>query len=80
MSEIIVNMQGYGSFRMVLDLVDPASEYDSTEVWKASFCDDESNDCQIVYFEMGDDYEAWDLLDEAIQTYRREFDLVENPD
>nr|DAW17381.1 MAG TPA: hypothetical protein [Caudoviricetes sp.] len=75
MSEIIVNMEGYRRFRMNLDLIDPAQEDSATEVWKATFCDEESGDCQVVYYEMSDDYEIWDLIDQAIQTYRQEFNL-----
>lgn len=72
MSEIIVNMQGYGNFKLTLDLHDPGD----TEVWKAVFTESESDDAQVVYFEMPDtDYEAWDLIDIAIQTYRDEIDL-----
>ncbi len=73
MSEIIVNMSGLGKFTMVLDLVDPClDEDDNTEVWQAKFCDDSNDDCQIVFFEISNDYEAWDLIDAAIQTYRDE--------
>jgi uncharacterized protein YrzB (UPF0473 family) len=74
MSEIIVNMSGLGKFTMTLDLVDPSNpdDLDEVEVWKATFCDEQSSDCDIVFFEMGLDYEAWDLIDEAIQTYRQQ--------
>lgn len=74
MSEIIVNMSGLGQFTMSLDLIDPSNpdDLDQVEVWRATFCDQENDDCQIVFFEMGTDYEAWDLIDEAIQTYRNE--------
>lgn len=74
MSEIIVNMQGIGKFTMTLDLIDPSNpdDLDQVEVWRATFCDDANDDCDIIFFEMGTDYEAWDLIDEAIQTYRQE--------
>lgn len=74
MSEIIVNMSGLGKFTMTLDLVDPSDpdDLDEVEVWRASFCDEQSDDCEIIYFEMGLDYEAWDLIDQAIQVYRQE--------
>lgn len=72
MSEIIVNMSGYGNFSMDLSLADPSLINDATEVWQAVFCDKDSGDCETVYFEMNDDYETWDLIDEAIQTYRQE--------
>jgi len=72
MSEIIVNMSGLGKFTMVLDLVDPCTDETNTEVWQAKFCDETSNDCQTVFFEIDNDYEAWDIIDAAIQTYRDE--------
>lgn len=72
MSEIVVNMSGLGAFTMSLDLIDPSGpeDVDGIEVWRATFCDEQSEDCEIIYFEMGTDYEAWDLIDEAIQSYR----------
>jgi hypothetical protein len=73
MSEIIVNMEGTGKFSLVLDIVDPGTEESETEVWKAAFCDETSGDCELVFFEMfNNDYEAWDLIDAAIQTYRQD--------
>lgn len=72
MSEIIVNMSGIGKFTMVLDLVDPCTDETSTEVWQAKFCDESTDDCQLVFFEIENDYEAWDIIDAAIQTYRDE--------
>lgn len=74
MSEIIVNMSGLGQFTMSLDLIDPSSpdDLDEVEVWRATFCDQANDDCDIIYFEMGTDYEAWDLIDEAIQCYRKQ--------
>ena len=73
MSEIIVNMSGLGKFTMALDLIDPSSpdDLDAVEVWRAAFCDAQTDDCEIVFFEMfNTDYEAWDLIDSAIQAYR----------
>jgi hypothetical protein len=71
MSEIIVNMSGLGKFTMTLDLVDPCHD-ENIEVWEARFCDESNQDCQWVFFEIENDYEAWDLIDVAIQTYRDE--------
>lgn len=70
MAEIIVNLQGFGKYRIVLDLHDPSVDGSDADVWLARFCDDESGDCSVVYFEMEGDYEAWDIIDEAIQVYR----------
>jgi hypothetical protein len=74
MSEITVSMSGIGDFTMSLDIHDPATIDDptQTEVWRATFCDPSTGDCDIVYFEMSGDYDTWDILDEAIQTYRLE--------
>lgn len=74
MSEITVSVHGEYKFTMTLDLIDPANpdDLDQVEVWRASFCDEATDDCDLVFFEMGTDYEAWDLIDEAIQTYRQE--------
>lgn len=69
MSEFIINVNGVGRFSMSLDLVDPAVD-DDTDVWRANFCDDDSGDCTLVFFEMGVDYEVWDLVDAAISAYR----------
>ena len=74
MSELIVNMEGAGKFSLALDIVDPGNEESETEVWKAKFCDEISGDCNIVFFEMyTKDYEAWELIDVAIGTYRNDF-------
>lgn len=77
MSEITVSVLGGSKFKMTLDLVDPANpdELDQVEVWRASFCDEDTDDCDIIFFEMGTDYEAWDLIDEAIRAYREEIIL-----
>lgn len=68
-------MSGVGQFTMTLDLIDQGEpdDLDWQEVWRATFCDEASADCEVVYFEMGPDYEAWDLIDVAIQTYRLDF-------
>jgi hypothetical protein len=71
MADITVNLEGYGSYTLNLDLHDPGD----TEVWSATFTDNESGDLWTVYFEMEEsDYEAWDLIDVAIQTYRDEYE------
>lgn len=72
MSEIIVNMSGFGSHSIALELHDPAPDGESVDVWIATFCDLDSGDCEMVYFEAESDCEVWDVIDEAIQTYRKE--------
>ena len=74
MSEITVSVLGASKFTMTLDLADPSNpdDLDQVEVWRATFCDQDTDDCDIVFFEMGTDYEAWDLIDEAIRSYREE--------
>lgn len=70
MSDITVNLEGYGQYTLTLDLHDPGD----TEVWSATFTDRLSEDEWTVYFEMQDtDYEVWDLIDIAIETYRDEY-------
>ena len=76
MAEIIVNLEGYGQYALSLSLHDPGD----TEVWSATFTDRLSEDEWTVYFEMPeDDYEVWDLIDVAIETYRDEYSSDENP-
>ena len=76
MAEITVNLEGYGQYTLSLNLHDPGK----TEVWSATFVDRLSEDEWTVYFEIGeDDYEVWDLIDIAIQTYRDEYAQDENP-
>ena len=71
MSEIIVSMSGIGQYTLNLDIVDPGLDSDDNiEVWRAVFTDKEDHSSWEVYFEMGSDYEAWDLIDEAITAYR----------
>lgn len=70
MAEILLNIEGYGRFTLCLELHDPGD----TEVWNATFTDRDTGDEWDVYFEMeSDDYEVWDLIDVAIQTYRDEY-------
>lgn len=76
MSEIIVNLEGYGQYTLTLSLHDPGE----IEVWAATFTDRLSDDEWTVYFEMEeDDYEIWDLIEVAIETYRDEYSSDENP-
>ena len=70
MSEITVSMSGFGHYTLALSIVDAGQEEDTTEVWRAVFKDVEGDSSWEVYFEMGPDYEAWDLIDEAITAYR----------
>lgn len=74
-AKILVNIDGYGTTEMGLELVDPPTQDDPVEVWKATFSDREHPEEVIseVYFEMpNDDYEVWDLVNEALQTYLQE--------
>jgi hypothetical protein len=76
MAEIIVNLEGYGQYTLSLSLHDPGD----IEVWAATFTDRKSEDSWTVYFEMQeDDYEVWDLIEVAIETYRDEYSSDENP-
>lgn len=76
MADITVNLEGYGQYTLSLSLHDPGQ----IEVWSATFTDRLSEDEWTVYFEMSaDDYEVWDLIDVAIETYRDEYDPSENP-
>jgi hypothetical protein len=70
MAEIIVNTTGFGKHRLSLDLVDPSDNEIDNNVWSASFCDYDTNDCELVYFEAPIDSELWELIDFAVQTYR----------
>jgi hypothetical protein len=71
MSEILVTLEGYGIAKLSLDLIDGGEPDDNTEVWKATFT--ESENIWEVYFEMNTEgYELWDLVNEAIFTYRME--------
>jgi len=77
MSEIIVSMSGIGQYSLDLSLTDPGLDDDSVEVWRAIFTDKEDHSSWEVYFEMGPDYEVWDLIDTAITAYRDSIDPVE---
>jgi len=70
MSEIVVNMSGAGQYRLDLNIADPGIEDDDIEVWRAIFTDQDGGASWEVYFEMGTDYEIWDLIDMAITSYR----------
>ena len=75
MAEITVNLEGYGQYGLGLSLHDPGE----IEVWSATFTDRKSEDSWTVYFEMQeDDYEVWDLIEVAIETYRDEYSSDEN--
>lgn len=78
MSEIIVSMSGVGQYSLDLSIVDSGLEEDSIEVWRAIFTDKEDGEKWEVYFEMGPDYEVWDLIDTAITAYRDTIDPVED--
>lgn len=76
MAEIYVSLEGFGTAKLALDLVEDYSETDGIEVWRGVFSDSLEQDEVLweVYFEMNatDGYEAWDLVNEAIYTYRTE--------
>lgn len=76
MSEILMNLTGLGTYSIKLDLHDPAPEGESVDVWTATFCDVDTQDCEMVYFEMDSDGEVWDIINEAIQTYRKEISEI----
>lgn len=78
MSEIIVSMSGIGQYTLDLHIVDPGADDDSIEVWRAIFTDKEGGASWDVYFEMGPEYEIWDLIDEAITAYRDSIDPLED--
>lgn len=72
-----MSMSGVGQYSLDLSIVDSGVEDDSTEVWRAIFTDKEDGEKWEVYFEMGPDYEVWDLIDTAITAYRDTIDPVE---
>jgi hypothetical protein len=77
MADITVNLEGYGQYTLTLNLHDPGK----IEVWSGTFTDRLSEDEWTVFFEMDeDDYEVWDLIDVAIETYRDEYTPDENQD
>ena len=74
-ARILVNIDGHGTAEMSLELYDPPTPVDPVEVWRATFTEREHPNDVIseVYFEMpNDDYEVWDLVNEALQTYLNE--------
>lgn len=73
-----MSMSGVGQYSLDLSIVDSGVEDDSTEVWRAIFTDKEDGEKWEVYFEMGPDYEVWDLIDTAITAYRDTIDPVED--
>ena len=81
MSIIEVSLEGYGRASLCLDLVEDFTEPDGVEVWRAVFnaVDDFDGDTEwVVFFEMDsrDGYESWDLISEAIETYKLEVDQI----
>ena len=71
-AKILVNIDGYGTAEMNLELVDPPTLDDTVEVWRATFTEREHPQEIIseVYFEMEDsDYEIWDLVNSALYSY-----------
>ena len=77
MSEILVSMSGLGSYTLDLNIVDSGLEDGDVEVWRALFNDKEGDSHWEVYFEMTPDYEAWDLIDEAITAYRETIEEID---
>jgi hypothetical protein len=74
-AKILVNVDGFGTSVISLDLVDPATEFDHTEVWCARFTEEAHPDEIIaeVYFEMtAFEYELWDLVNAALGVYHAE--------
>lgn len=74
-AKILVNVDGFGTSVISLDLVDPSTEFDHTEVWCARFTEEARPEELIaeVYFEMtAFDYELWDLVNAALGAYHAE--------
>jgi hypothetical protein len=74
-AKILVNVDGFGTSVIKLDLVDPSAPYDHTEVWCARFTEEARPDEVIseVYFEMtAFEYELWDLVNAALEAYHAE--------
>lgn len=71
-AKILVNVDGFGTSELRLDLVDGGAE---VEVWCARFVE-EFHPGEVlaeVYFEMvPDDYEVWSLVSAAMVAYRLE--------
>lgn len=80
MSEIYVTLEGYGKAHLALDLVDAAGD-NEVEVWRGTFKEDNDQPEVLweVYFEMDPSigYEAWDLINEAIYTYKTEAEEIQ---
>lgn len=79
MSIIEVSLEGYGRAHLCLDLMEDLTESDGVEVWRAAFneiseFDEDPENLWVVFFEMNsrDGYEQWDLISEAIETYKME--------
>ncbi len=74
-AKILVNVDGFSTSAISLDLIDPARPEDDVEVWCARFTEEAHPDEIIaeVYFEMNAfDYELWDLVNSAVEAYRLE--------
>ena len=74
-AKILVNVDGFGTSAISLDLVDPAHPLDDTEVWCARFTEEAHPEEIIaeVYFEMrASEYELWDLVNAALVAYHAE--------
>jgi hypothetical protein len=80
MSEILITLDGYGRATLSLDLVDAAGE-NEIEVWRGIFKEDNDAPETLweVYFEMDPTigYEVWDLINEAIYTYKMEAEAIQ---
>lgn len=80
MSEVTVTLEDYGKAHLALELVDPGEEGD-VEVWHGIFSEEEdaSETLWEVYFEMdpSSDYDKFDLISEAIYTYKLETEIIE---
>ncbi len=74
-AKILVNVDGFGTSAISLDLIDPASPHDYTEVWCARFTEEAHPDEVVaeIYFEMtAFEYELWDLVNKALEAYHAE--------
>lgn len=74
-AKILVNVDGYGTSAISLDLIDPAEPDSPAEVWCARFTEEAHPDEIVaeVYFEMeAFDYELWDLVNAALDAYNAE--------
>ena len=84
MSIIEVSLEGYGRAHLCLDLMEDYTEPDGIEVWRATFneineFDKDPENLWVVFFEMNsrDGYEQWDLISEAIETYKMEVEQID---